>query len=133
MPRAYSMDLRERGIAACEVGKRTRSEIAEHFQISEDTLYDWLRRSRAQHSVAPAAHCGGRASELDAALLKSLVKAQNDRTLPQYAELYAEQTGRRYSPSHLSRVLKELGPPHAPGGDQLQWAECPDDDSGVHQ
>jgi transposase len=108
MPGAYSMDLRQRVITACEAGDRTRSEIAEQFQISKGTLYDWLRRWRAEQSVAPAAHAGGYASEVDAAVLRALVEDRNDRTLPEYAELYAERTGRRYSPSHLSRVLKEL-------------------------
>lgn len=108
MPGAYSMDLRERVIAACEAGDRTRSEIAEQFQISEGTLYDWLRRWRSEQSVAPAAHAGGHTSEVDAAVLRELVEGQNDRTLPEYAELYAQRTGRRYSPSHLSRMFKEL-------------------------
>jgi transposase len=107
MPGAYSMDLRERVIAACEARERTRSEIAEQFQISEGTLYDWLRRWRSKQSFAPAAHSGGYASEVDAAVLRELVEDQKDRTLSEYAELYAERTGRRYSPSHLSRVFKE--------------------------
>ena len=108
MPGAYSMDLRQRVVAACEAGEFTRSEIAQQFQISEGTLYDWLRRWRASHSFAPAAHSGGHVSALDSALLRQLVEEQSDRTLPEYARLYAERTGRLYSPSRLSRVLKEL-------------------------
>ena len=108
MPGAYSMDLRQRVVAACEAGELTRSEIAQQFQISEGTLYDWLRRWRASHSFAPAAHSGGHTSGIDATVLRQLIEEQNDRTLPEYAQLYAERTGRRYSPSHLSRVLKEL-------------------------
>lgn len=108
MPGAYSRDLRQRVIAACEAGGRTRREIAEQFQISEGTLYDWLRLWRTCESIAPAPHAGGHVSEVDAAVLRELVKDQNDRTLPEYAELYAERTGRRYSPSHLSRIFKEL-------------------------
>lgn len=108
MPSPYSMDLRERVIAACEANERTRGEIAEQFQISEGTVYDWLRRWRATQSVAPAAHSGGYASAMDVAVLRELAKEQNDRTLPEYAELYAQRTGRRYHPSHLSRIFKEL-------------------------
>lgn len=40
MPRAYSTDLRQRVIAACEAGERTRREVAEQFQIGEATLYE---------------------------------------------------------------------------------------------
>jgi transposase len=103
------MDLRERVIAACEAGVLSRSKIAEQFQISEGSLYNWLRRWRALRSFAPVARRGGRGSEVDGVLLKSLVEAQNDRTLAEYAEVYEQQTGRRYHPSHLSRMLIRLG------------------------
>ena len=108
MPGAYSMDLRQRVVCACEAGELTRSEIAQQFQISEGTLYDWLRRWRASQSFAPAAHSGGHTSRIDPTVLGQLIEEQNDRTLSEYARLYAERTGRLYSPSHLSRVLKEL-------------------------
>jgi transposase len=65
MPRAYSTDLRQRVIAACESSDRTRREVAEQFQIGEATLYDWLQRWRKRGSVAPAPHGGGRTSALD--------------------------------------------------------------------
>jgi transposase len=105
MPRAYSTDLRERVIAACEAGVLTRAEIAEQFQVSEGAVYSWLRRWKATHSVAPAAHSGGRESQVNPEVLCALVEEQNDRTLPEYVELYAERTGRRYSSSYLSRMF----------------------------
>lgn len=105
MPRAYSTDLRERVIAACMAGVHTRAEIAEQFQVSQGALYGWLRRWRAIGCLAPAAHSGGRASTVEPEVLHSLVKEQNDRTLPEYVELYAERTGRRFSPSYLSRMF----------------------------
>ena len=108
MPGAYSMDLRQRVVSACTAGELTRSEIAQQFQISEGTLYDWLRRWRSSHCFAPAAHSGGPTSAIDPTVLRQLVEEQSDRSLAEYARLYAERTGRRYSPSHLSRGLKEL-------------------------
>ena len=52
MPRAYANDLRQRVVAACETSPRPRREIAAQFQISEGTLYDWLRRWRKSGSYA---------------------------------------------------------------------------------
>lgn len=109
MPRAFSMDLRDRVIAACEAGESTRSEIAVRFRVGEGTLYSWLRRLRATGSVGPAEHAGGHVSDVDVLLLRRLVEEQNDRTLSEYAALYEQHTGRRYHPSHLSRMLIRLG------------------------
>ena len=108
MPRAYSNDLRDRAVAACEAGTQPRRAIAAQFRISESTLYDWLRRKRIRGSVAPAAHGGGTVSHLDRAVLRELVEAKNDATLEEYAEAYEQRTGRRYSIPRLCTVLKEL-------------------------
>ncbi len=108
MPQPYSADLRQRVIAACEAGEWTRREIAQQFQISETTLYEWLQRWRQCGSYAAAPHAGGHASHLDETVLRELVEEQNDATLSEYAQRLAERTGRLYSISMLSRVLKEL-------------------------
>ena len=108
MPHPYSIDLRQRVIAACEAGGRTRRAIAQQFQISEATLYDWLQRWRERGSYAAAPHAGGHASHLDEAVLHELVEEQNDATLSEYAQRLAERTGRLYSISMLSRVLKRM-------------------------
>ena len=108
MPRAYSNDLRQRAITACEAGRQSRREIAEQFQISEGTLYDWLRRWREHGSFAPAPHGGGTPSHLNRRLLRELVEAQNDATLAQYADAYEQRTGRRYSIPRICTALKEI-------------------------
>lgn len=108
MPRAYSNDLRERAVAACEAGTQPRHEIAVQFQIAESTLYDWLRRKRVRGSLAPAPHGGGTVSHLDPAVLRDLVEAKNDATLAEYADAYERRTGRRYSLPRLCTALKEL-------------------------
>jgi transposase len=111
MPRAHSSDLRQRVIAVCEAGTQPKREIARQFQISEGTLYDWLRRWRAFGSLAPAPHGGGTPSHLDGTVLRELVEAQNDATLAEYADAYEQRTGRRYSVPRLCTALKELGLP----------------------
>lgn len=106
MPGPYSLDLRQRVLAACDEGRMKRREIAEVYNVGESTIYEWLKLRETTHSLAPKPHTGGRSSDLDAAVLDELVEAENDRTLAEYATAYAERTGRRYSISHLCRGLK---------------------------
>lgn len=108
MPKPYSLDQRERVIAACEAGDRTRAEVAHQFQLSESTLYDWLQRRQKGQSIAALPHAGGTVSALDVQILRELVEARNDATLEEYAMAYEARTGRRYSISKLSRALKGL-------------------------
>lgn len=107
MPGPYSLDLRQRVIAACDEGRMKRHEIAELYNVGESTIYEWLKLRGVTNSLAPKPHTGGRPSELDVALLDELVGAENDRTLAEYASAYAGRTGRRYSISHLCRGLKQ--------------------------
>lgn len=108
MPSPYSLDLRERAIAACEAGELTRAEIARQFRLSESTLYDWLQRRRGGQPLAALAHAGGPTSALDRRLLRELVEAKNDATLEEYARAYEARAGRRYSVALLSRALKGM-------------------------
>src|SRR3954454_12553805 len=48
MPRAYSTDLRERALAACEAGEGRQSEIARRYRVGERTLSAWLRTARGE-------------------------------------------------------------------------------------
>ena len=108
MPSPYSLDLRQRVIAACDEGKLSRREIAQRYCVGESTIYEWLQRRRDSHSLAPKPHTGGFVSGLDPAALSELVEADNDRTLAEYAAGYAERTGRLYSISRICRGLKSL-------------------------
>lgn len=108
MPGSYSLDLRQRVVAACDEGQLSRRQIAELYQIGESTIYEWLNRRRETNSLAPLPHAGGRVSELDATVLGELVEAENDQTLEEYAAGYAQRTGRRYSISHICRGLQSV-------------------------
>ena len=108
MPKAYSMDLRQRVVAACQRGDLTRAQVAQQFAIAEATLYEWLHLAHTQGSPAPRPHGGGKQSGLDRQVLRELVEQQNDARLEEYAQAYQERTGRRYSISLFCRVLKEM-------------------------
>jgi transposase len=108
MPRAYSLDLRSRVIAAREAGDRTRAQVARQFDVSEATLYDWLHRWRSDGVLHPRPQRQGRISQLDRRVLQALVDEQKDWTLAEYARAYEERTGRRYSLSRICTALQEL-------------------------
>jgi transposase len=110
MPRAYSTDLRERALAACEAGDGSRSAVARRYRIGERTLSGWLKLAREEGRRSPKPRRGGRAplgGEREA--LAGLVAERNDATLAEYADLLAERAGVRRSPSALCRALKALG------------------------
>lgn len=103
MPSPYSVDLRQRVLAACDEGRLSLREIATLYHVGESTIYAWRLLRRTSGSLAPKPHTGGPVSRLDAAVLSELVEAENDRTLEEYATRYAERAGRLYSISQLSR------------------------------
>jgi transposase len=110
MPRAYSPDLRERALAACEAGEGSQARIARRYRIGERTLSGWLRTAREEGRRAPKPRRGGRAPLGGGReALAGLVAERNDATLAEYADLLAERVGVRRSPSALCRALKALG------------------------
>ena len=58
MPRAYSVDLRERVVAASRPERLTQATLAQRYQVSETTAYTWLRRLPRDHR-APGAPGSG--------------------------------------------------------------------------
>ena len=53
MAKPYSIDLRERVVAAVETGGLSRRRAASHFGVGVSTVINWVRRFRATGSVAP--------------------------------------------------------------------------------
>ncbi len=53
MGKPYSMDLRERVVAAVEAGGLSWRQAAERFGVGISTAINWVRRLRAKGSVAP--------------------------------------------------------------------------------
>jgi transposase len=110
MPCAYSGDLRERALAACEAGEGSQPEIARRYRVGERTLSAWLKVAREEGRRAPKPRRGGRmplSGKREA--LAELAAERNDATLAEYADLLAERTKVRRSPSALCRALKALG------------------------
>ena len=109
MPRAYSVDLRERVLAACERGEGGRGEIARRFAVAERTVSGWLKAAR-EGRRAPKPPAGGLPPVGgQAEVLAGLVAERNDATLAEYADRLAGRAGVRRSLASVCRALKRLG------------------------
>src|SRR5947208_6178205 len=105
--KAYSMDLRERLVAACDARDGTREQIAARFSVSVSWIRDLLRRRRETGSIAPKPHGGGRTPAFrgaSAARLRAAVAADDDATL----EELAAASGVACVPSAVHGALKRL-------------------------
>ena len=110
MPRAYSADLRERVLDAYEGGEGSQSEVARRYRVGERTLSGWLKLAREEGRRHPKPPRGGTSPVGgEVTTLAGLVAERNDATLAEYADLLADRTGVRRSPSALCRALKALG------------------------
>jgi transposase len=58
MPKPYSVDLRERAVAAYDAG-RLQTEVVQLFKISLATLKRWLAQRRSGESLAPKSYRPG--------------------------------------------------------------------------
>jgi transposase len=105
---AYSMDLRERVVSACEAGDATREQIAARFSVSVPWIRKLLRRRRETGSIEPKPRGGGRAPAFDgeaAARLRAAVRDDDDATL----EELARAAGVSCCASAVHRALARLG------------------------
>jgi transposase len=106
--KAYSTDLRERVVAACDARDGTREQIATRFSVSVTWIRKVLRQRRDTGSIAPRPHGGGRAPAFDAAAagrLREAVRADDDATL----EELGRAAGVACSAPAVYRALERLG------------------------
>jgi transposase len=105
---AYSIDLRERVVAASDEGLDTRAEVAERFSVSESWIRRLLQRRRETGSIAPKPRGGGQPPAFDAQgadRLREAVAADPDATLKELAGA----VGVACSTSATDRALRRLG------------------------
>lgn len=107
--RAYSLDLRERVLAAVDSGT-SRLTVAATFRISERTITRWLARRQAGRPLAGGTGPGRTHGIADAALpiLRAQVSGHPDATLAEHLALWnAEHPP--VSQSALVRAMKRAG------------------------
>ena len=108
--RSYSMDLRERVLAACDSGEETREQVAERFCVSVAWVYRLLARRRDTGSIAPKPHGGGRPPAFEGESAERLRKAVEDCPDATLEELRAA-AGVGCGTSAVFRALNRLGLP----------------------
>lgn len=108
---AYSLDLRERVVAACDEGSMTRAEVAETFGASVSFVTKLLRRRRDTGSIAAKPRAGGFAPSLGGAALRALaalVREQPDATLDELRGRLKARRGVSVSTPVVCRALQRL-------------------------
>src|SRR3954453_23081654 len=107
---AYSMDLRERVVAACDRGEGTREQIAKRFQVGLAWLSCVLQRGRETGSIEPKPHGGGQKPAFDPPAAERLRQAVADRPDATLEEL-REAVGVDCGTSAVHRALGKLALP----------------------
>ena len=110
--RAYSMDLRERVVAAVDRGTPTK-EIVRTLGVSEPTIRRYLRLRRETASVAPKPppkrpFSIAQSVEHKRALWKQL-EEHDDATLEKHCQLWEIKQEAKVSISTMSRAIGRLG------------------------
>lgn len=110
--KAYSLDLRQRVVAAYEKGKGSLAEVAEQFNVGQTFVKKMLRQYRETGSVAPLVHGGGRQpalSDEEHRLLRQKVKEQPDISLAELQEQLSQSAGVTASLPTIHRSLRRSG------------------------
>ena len=85
MPAAYSLDLRQKVLAAISDGNKI-NDIAETFKIARATIYYWLARQR-QGNLAASKHVVAKPYKLDPIAAQRILTENSDATLKEMAEI----------------------------------------------
>ena len=118
--RAYSMDLRERIVAAVDAGL-TQAQAAERFGVSLRTVERYVARRRATGNLTPTEQRHGPQPTVRRALrawLPARLDAAADATLAEHAAVFAAETGLRVSLATMCRAIAGLPP--GPGAERTR-------------
>lgn len=104
MPRAYSLDLRERVVRFVNAGHSCRAAAA-HFAVSVSFVVNLMKTWRTTGSLVPKPVGGRRHAKLEPhrGFLLARVSEQHDITMPELAAELATATGVQVAPASLCR------------------------------
>jgi transposase len=110
MPKAYSLDLRERVVRLVEAGRSCHAAAA-HFSVSVSFVVRLMRAFRAAGCLAPRPSGGRRHAKLDPhrAFLIARIEEKPDITMPELAAELLAAAGTKADPASLSRWLIRNG------------------------
>jgi transposase len=110
--RAYSLDLRQKVVAAVECGDSTIEEVASSFGVGQTFVNKMLRQHRESGDLNPRPHGGGQTARLSGKHLKLLraeVARSPDKTAAALRDHLEERVGITVSCPTVTRALSRLG------------------------
>ena len=108
--KAYSIDLRERVLSACDEGHYAISHIARDFKVSTRWIYKLKQQRRLEGTLSPRGHGGGRKPAFDGDDLLALdayVSKQSDATLQEIQRHFNHHVS--CSIQAIANALRRLG------------------------
>jgi transposase len=112
MSKPYSLDLRERAVAAAEASL-LQTEVVRLFSVSLATLKRWLSKRRAGQSLAPKRYRPGPRPAFGTpearAALRAQLEADPDGRLLDHCQRWYQRTGQALSLATLHRARRALG------------------------
>jgi transposase len=106
--KAYSMDLRERIVAARQQGESVE-RVAHRFGVCSKTVRVYEKRaSQGRLSPTPRPGKARRLRECDNQALRALVQERSDWTLVGLAQAWQDKTGQEVPPTTLRDALRRL-------------------------
>jgi len=109
--KAYSLDLRQKIVAAYAQGNRSQRQIAQQFGVALSFIEKLLKQQRETGSIAPKVRTQQTPTKLNVEQLKvleQLVEAQNDATLDELRYQLKQKTGVLIGRSTVDRMLTKL-------------------------
>ena len=112
MSRPYSMDLRERVVAAYQRGDVTMKEVADQFGVGVATVNRWLRWTRERGSPAPLPPGRGPKpliGEEEWPMVEQILVERPDATMQEVAWELDERFGFEVSRSTVQKAVQSRG------------------------
>lgn len=111
MPKAYSLDLRQKIVDAYDRGGISQRGLATQFGVAKSFVEKLLNQRRETGSIAPKVRENQTPPKLNAAhraVLAELVEAKNDATLAELCDQVYDQTGIRVGTTTMHNTLKQM-------------------------
>lgn len=111
MPKAYSMDLRQKIVGAYDRGGISQRKLAQKFDVTKSFVQKLLKQRRETGSIAPKVRekqTPPKLNEEHRAILIQLVEAKNDATLSELCDQIFQCTGVRVGTTTMHNTLKQL-------------------------
>ena len=111
MPKAYSIDLRQKIVDAYDRGDVSQRGLVKQFGVATSFVQKLLKQRRETGNIRPKIRRGQippKLNEEHQEILAGLVKANNDATLAQLCEQLEAKTGIRVGITTMHKTLKKM-------------------------